>query len=76
MKELDIKSLIKSIWTLEAGPNPHCHALMCLLFVHKLSSEKNGQMTKLSPNLTFGILKSLSSMVRLNVRSLRSGSYA
>ncbi len=49
MKELDIKGLIKSIWTAEAGPNPHRHTLLCLLSAHKLSSEKNGQMTKLSP---------------------------
>ncbi len=52
MKELDIKSLIKSIWTAEAGLNPHCHTLMCLLSAHKLSSEKNVQMTKLSPKQT------------------------
>ncbi len=76
MKELDIKSLIKSIWTAEAGPNPHCHTLVCLLSVHKLSSEKNVQMAKLIPNLTFGILKNLSSMVGLNVPVLWSRSYA
>ncbi len=40
MMELDTKSLIKSIGTAEAGPNPHCHTLMCLLSAHKLSSEK------------------------------------
>ncbi len=48
MKELDIRSLTKSIWTAEVGPNPHCHTLMCLLSAQKLSSEKNVQMTKLS----------------------------
>ncbi len=34
MKGLDTKSLIKSFGTSEAGPNPRCHTLMCLLSAH------------------------------------------
>lgn len=52
MKGLDTKRLAKSIGTAEARPNGRCHTLLCLLSALKQSSEKNSQMTDLSPEET------------------------